>query len=96
MAVQEDDVLPLQNIERLSGITVDVHRRPEARGLVRLQQRERPARLAVLRLDRHLEPAQVDQPALTRPQHKRRTHSFTHYTGPPSAAQGIIVTTPNR
>jgi hypothetical protein len=38
--VDEKDVLAFDDVEGLSGIAVDVQRRTEAGGLVRLEQRE--------------------------------------------------------
>src|SRR5712692_5554706 len=55
-----------------------MERRPEASWLVGLQEREGPSCLVASRLDRHLEPAQIDWSPLARTKNDDIANRVTH------------------
>ena len=78
MTIEEDDVLVLEDVERLGGIAVDMERRTEAGRFLRLEELERPIRLFVRCLDGHPKPAEIDWPAFVWPQNDRCACRFIH------------------
>jgi len=64
--VDEDQVLPLQDVEHLRRIVVDMHRLPEAWRLVGLHQRETVRCLTGVRSHTHMERTHVQDAILIR------------------------------
>src|SRR5260370_12610197 len=74
-----------------------MERRPEARWLVGFQEREGPTCLVASRLDRHLESAQIDWPALTGSKNDGFGCGVVHYDfvlGPNSSDSRVPKWTP--
>ena len=67
-ALDDDEVLALEDVEDLRCVLVDVHRRPEVGRLGGLEERERTAREGRVRLEAHGEGAQVEGRALPGPE----------------------------
>src|SRR6267378_2162045 len=70
----EENVLAIENVERLGGVAMDVQWRTEIGRFVGLEQRECAARVTARCLHGHPEAAEIDRTSLARPQHERVGH----------------------